>query len=198
MDNHYNENQPINVYEKNKAINKEKISFAEFWHYSSMAELYIDEFHQNLFWNGIIECFLFILCLGLAISYFSKLGWLLFFIVHVARGLIGFFCIYYIPKTHGIIDEIKGFENSTIKDIQKNVIDLFKQMLQVCQNKIRPLLFAYLIMTFVTIIVDFIMFIALLASWGKTVYSFNNIITLYLICIFFGKNMLMYLNYASL
>lgn len=190
MDNHYNENQPINISEKNKNVNKEKIAFSVFWHYSSMAELYINQFHENFFWNGITECFLFILCLGLAISFFSQLGWLLFFIVHVAKGFVGFFCIYFIPKTHGIIEEITGLENSTIKDIQKNVIDLFKKMLQVCQSKIRPLLFAYLIMTVVAMLVDLIMFIVLLASWEKTIYKFHNIITLYVICIFFGKHIL--------
>ena len=59
------QNEQINpktkkIYEKNRELNKQRIGFFTFLMNSTKGEMAFDEFQKILFWNGILDIFLFL------------------------------------------------------------------------------------------------------------------------------------------
>lgn len=176
------------IYERNKKNNKEKIQFFDFLMYSAKSEISITELQSLFYWVGITECFIFLISFALFISYPSQFGWLLFFITHVLRAVVGFLLLNYMPKTAVVINQLKNSENSSLTDINNQIIQSYKQLLEVNGNRVRQLMFVYWIFTVINVIEDMVIFFSLLGTWGDIIYNFKNIVTLVAICILFLCN----------
>ena len=176
------------IYEKNKEKNKEKIQFFNFLMYSTKAEISINELQSILYWVGITECFVFFISFCLSCSYWSQLGWLLFLVTHVCRAVVGFFILRYLPKTSTVVEQLKDFENLSIDQVNTEIYNSFKRLLEVNNDKIRKLMIFYWAFTFIDVLVDVILFISLLHTWGDITYNFKNICSLVVLCIMFLCN----------
>ena len=165
------------IYERNKKNNKEKIQFFDFLMYSAKSEISITELQSLFYWVGITECFIFLISFALFISYPSQFGWLLFFITHVLRAVVGFLLLNYMPKTAVVINQLKNSENSSLTDINNQIIQSYKQLLEVNGNRVRQLMFVYWIFTVINVIEDMVIFFSLLGTWVYIIYNFKNMVT---------------------
>ena len=175
------------IYEKNRDLNKQRIGFFTFLMNSTKGELAFDEFQKILFWNGILDIFLFFICFCLFLSYASQFWRNIFFIGHAARGVVSILILKYLPTTSSVIENLNNFENESLPAIHNKIYELYKKLLEQNERKIRPSMYAYWIITVIDFLIDIIIFFVLLHEWGDKDYNFRNIATLIIIVMLFGK-----------
>lgn len=179
-----------NLLAKNLKVNKEKIEFWKFLMYSTKAEVHIHEFQSLVYWVSIMECFLFVVALALFISHPIMFAILWCFITHLVRAVLGFLLLSLMPTTHDVIENIKEFGDSSIGDIENQILLEYKKLLNSNEGKMKPVLIAYFIFTIIDIIIDNVIFFFLLQKWTNIEYNFQNIIVLVMIVCFFCMNSL--------
>jgi hypothetical protein len=175
------------IYEKNRDLNKQRIGFFTFLMNSTKGEMAFDEFQKILFWNGILDMFLFFICFCLFLSYASQFWRNIFFIGHAARGVVSILILKYLPTTSSVIESLNNFENESLQVIHNKIYEQYKRLLLQNERKIRPSMYAYWIITIIDFLIDIIIFFVLLHEWGDKDYNFRNIATLIIIVILFGK-----------
>ena len=175
------------IYEKNRELNKQRIGFFTFLMNSTKGEMAFDEFQKILFWNGILDIFLFFICFCLFLSYASQFWRNIFFIGHAARGVVSILILKYLPTTSSVIESLNNFENESLQVIHNKIYEQYKRLLLQNERKIRPSMYAYWIITIIDFLIDIIIFFVLLHEWGDKDYNFRNIATLIIIVILFGK-----------
>ena len=176
------------IYEKNRELNKQRIGFFTFLMNSTKGEMAFDEFQKILFWNGILDIFLFFICFCLFLSYASQFWRNIFFIGHAARGVVSILILKYLPTTSSVIESLNNFENESLQVIHNKIYEQYKRLLLQNERKIRPSMYAYWIITIIDFLIDIIIFFVLLHEWGDKDYNFRNIATLIIIVILFGKS----------
>ena len=176
------------IYEKNRELNKQRIGFFTFLMNSTKGEMAFDEFQKILFWNGILDMFLFFICFCLFLSYASQFWRNIFFIGHAARGVVSILILKYLPTTSSVIESLNNFENESLQVIHNKIYEQYKRLLLQNERKIRPSMYAYWIITVIDFLIDIIIFFVLLHEWGDKDYNFRNIATLIIIVILFGKS----------
>ena len=175
------------IYEKNRDLNKQRIGFFTFLMNSTKGELAFDEFQKILFWNGILDIFLFFICFCLFLSYASQFWRNIFFIGHAIRGVVSILILKYLPTTSSVIENLNNFENESLPTIHNKIYELYKKLLEQNERKIRPSMYTYWIITVIDFLIDIIIFFVLLHEWGDKDYNFRNIATLIIIAMLFGK-----------
>ena len=146
-----------------------------------------EEFQAILFWNGILDIFLFLICFCLFCSYASQFWRNLFFIGHAGRGVVSIIILKFLPTTSSVIESLNNFENESLQEIHNKIYEQYKNLLVQNERKIRPTMYTYWIITFIDFLIDIIIFCVLLHEWGDKDYNFRNIATLIIIVILFGK-----------
>ena len=86
--NQYSNPTEKKIYEKNRELNKQRIGFFTFLMNSTKGEMAFDEFQKILFWNGILDMFLFFISFCLFLSYASQFWRNIFFVGHAIRGVV--------------------------------------------------------------------------------------------------------------
>lgn len=175
------------IYEKNRELNKQRIGFFTFLMNSTKGEMAFDEFQKVLYWNGILDLFLYFICFCLFLSYASQFWRNIFFIGHAVRGVISLLILKYLPTTSSVIENLRDFENESLQEIHNKIYEQYKQLLVQNERRIRPSMYAYWIVTVIDFLIDIIVFFVLLHEWGDKDYNFRNIATLIIIAILFGK-----------
>jgi hypothetical protein len=175
------------IYEKNRELNKQRIGFFTFLMNSTKGEMAFDEFQKVLYWNGILDLFLYFICFCLFLSYASQFWRNIFFIGHAVRGVISLLILKYLPTTSSVIENLRDFENESLQEIHNKIYEQYKQLLLQNERRIRPSMYAYWIVTVIDFLIDIIVFFVLLHEWGDKDYNFRNIATLIIIAILFGK-----------
>ena len=175
------------IYEKNKELNKERIGFFTFLMNSAKGEMAFDGFQKILFWNGIFDIFLFFICFCLFCSYASQFWRNIFFVGHAVRGVVSLLILKYLPRTSTIIQNLENFENESLEVIHNKIYEEYKKLLMQNENRIRPSMYTYWIITIIDFLIDIIIFFVLLHEWGDKEYNFRNIATLIIIVLLFGK-----------
>jgi hypothetical protein len=175
------------IYERNRELNKQRIGFFTFLMNSTKGEMAFDEFQKILFWNGILDMFLFFVSFCLFLSYASQFWRNIFFVGHAARGIVSLLILKYLPTTSSVIEMINNFENDSLQAIHNRIYEQYKKLLLQNEQKIRPSMYAYWIITCIDSLIDIIIFFVLLHEWGDKDYNFRNIATLIIIAILFGK-----------
>ncbi len=175
------------IYTKNLKINKEKLSFWTFLMYSTKAEVYICEFHNLLFWVSLLELFLYLIGLALFISSPKNFSEFWAFTTHAIRAVLGLIVLRRLPNSSDVIEEIREFENSTIEDVQSQILETYKNLLTKNEGRLKTILKAYFAFTIIDIIIDNVIFFFLLQKWSRNEYSLENLFALVLIVIFFCK-----------
>ena len=175
------------IYEKNRELNKQRIGFFTFLMNSTKGEIAFDEFQKVLYWNGILDLFLYFICFCLFLSYASQFWRNIFFIGHAVRGVISLLILKYLPTTSSVIENLRDFENESLQEIHNKIYEQYKQLLVQNERRIRPSMYAYWIVTVIDFLIDIIVFFVLLHEWGDKDYNFRNIATLIIIAILFGK-----------
>ena len=175
------------IYEKNRELNKQRIGFFTFLMNSTKGEMAFDEFQKILFWNGILDMFLFFICFCLFLSYASQFWRNIFFVGHAIRGAVSLLILKYLPTTSSVIESLNNFENESLQAIHNKIFEQYKKLLLQNEGKIRPSMYAYWIITVIDFLIDIIIFFVLLHEWGDKDYNFRNIATLIIIVILFGK-----------
>lgn len=189
-DNNQNENISPSVkiiYDKNRELNKQRIGFFTFLMNSTKGEMAFDEFQKILFWNGILDIFLYFICFILFCSYASQFWRNIFFIGHACRGAVSLLILKYLPTTSSVIESLNNFENESLQTIHNKIYEQYKKLLVQNERRIRPSMYAYWIITVIDFLIDIIIFFVLLHEWGDKEYNFRNIATLIIIVILFGK-----------
>ena len=177
------------IYEKNRELNKQRIGFFTFLMNSTKGEMVFDEFQKILFWNGILDIFLFFICFCLFLSYASQFWRNIFFIGHAARGVVSILILKYLPTTSSVIESLNDFENESLPVIHNKIYEQYKRLLLQNERRIRPSMYTYWIITVIDFLIDIIIFFVLLHEWGDKDYNFRNIATLIIIVILFGKQL---------
>ena len=175
------------IYEKNRELNKQRIGFFTFLMNSTKGEMAFDEFQKVLYWNGILDLFLYFICFCLFLSYASQFWRNIFFIGHAVRGVISLLILKYLPTTSSVIENLRDFENESLEAIHNKIYEQYKKLLVQNESRIRPSMYAYWIVTVIDFLIDIIVFFVLLHEWGDKDYNFRNISTLIIITILFGK-----------
>ena len=175
------------IYIKNRELNKQRIGFFTFLMNSTKGEMAFDEFQKVLYWNGILDIFLYFICFCLFISYASQFWRNIFFIGHAIRGVISLLILKYLPTTSSVIESLSDFENESLEAIHNKIYEQYKKLLVQNESRIRPSMYAYWIVTVIDFLIDIIVFFVLLHEWGDKEYNFRNIATLIIITILFGK-----------
>jgi hypothetical protein len=175
------------IYQKNKELNKQRIGFFTFLMNSAKGEMAFDGFQKILFWNGIFDIFLFFICFCLFCSYASQFWRNIFFVGHAVRGVVSLLILKYLPRTSTIIQNLENFENESLEVIHNKIYEEYKKLLMQNENRIRPSMYTYWIITIVDFLIDIIIFFVLLHEWGDKEYNFRNIATLIIIVLLFGK-----------
>ena len=187
------ENQNINpseqvIYDKNRELNKQRIGFFSFLMNSTKGEMAFDEFQKVLYWNGMLDIFLFVICFCLFLSYPSQFWRNICFLFHAVRGVISLLVLRNLPTTASVIDSLQNFETVSLPAIHQKIIDEYKKLLIKNEKKIRKLMYAYWIITVIDFLLDIIVFFVLLHEWGDSEYNFRNIATLIIISMLFSKS----------
>ena len=175
------------IYQKNKELNKQRIGFFTFLMNSAKGEMAFDGFQKILFWNGIFDIFLFFICFCLFCSYASQFWRNIFFVGHAVRGFVSLLILKYLPRTSTIIQNLENFENESLEVIHNKIYEEYKKLLMQNENRIRPSMYTYWIITIIDFLIDIIIFFVLLHEWGDKEYNFRNIATLIIIVLLFGK-----------
>ena len=175
------------IYQKNKELNKQRIGFFTFLMNSAKGEMAFDGFQKILFWNGIFDIFLFFICFCLFCSYASQFWRNIFFVGHAVRGVVSLLILKYLPRTSTIIQNLENFENESLEVIHNKIYEEYKKLLMQNENRIRPSMYTYWIITIIDFLIDIIIFFVLLHEWGDKEYNFRNIATLIIIVLLFGK-----------
>lgn len=175
------------IYQKNKELNKQRIGFFTFLMNSAKGEMAFDGFQKILFWNGIFDIFLFFICFCLFCSYVSQFWRNIFFVGHAVRGVVSLLILKYLPRTSTIIQNLENFENESLEVIHNKIYEEYKKLLMQNENRIRPSMYTYWIITIIDFLIDIIIFFVLLHEWGDKEYNFRNIATLIIIVLLFGK-----------
>jgi hypothetical protein len=175
------------IYQKNKELNKQRIGFFTFLMNSAKGEIAFDGFQKILFWNGIFDIFLFFICFCLFCSYASQFWRNIFFVGHAVRGVVSLLILKYLPRTSTIIQNLENFENESLEVIHNKIYEEYKKLLMQNENRIRPSMYTYWIITIIDFLIDIIIFFVLLHEWGDKEYNFRNIATLIIIVLLFGK-----------
>ena len=162
--------------EQNKEKNKEKFLFFKFLMYNSKIEINFESFVGNVYWVSILEGTIWILLWALFLSSPTTLALMWFFLPHICRSIVGFVLLRNIPNTFQVIENLKDYENQSLDDIQNQMLQNFKSLLAENEDKLRPWLTAYFILTIVDLIIDIIMFFVLLNIWGRSGLEFTNIV----------------------
>jgi uncharacterized membrane protein (DUF373 family) len=181
------------IYNKNLKTNQEKIAFWKFLMYGTKAEVHINSIQALLYWVSIMELFLFALGLALFISSPNNFAIFWAFITHVVRAILGLILLKRLPGTHLVIEELKEYEDSTIQDVENNILQLYKNMLSNNEKSIGRILLWYFIFTIIDIIMDNIVFFYLQQKWSNATYGLQNFFALILIVANFCKILLNYL-----
>ena len=145
------------------------------------------EFQTILFWNGILDIFLFLICFCLFCSNSSQFWRNIFFIGHAIRGVVSILILKYLPTTSSVIESLNNFENEPLQEIHYKIYEQYKKLLVQNERRIRPSMYTYWIITFINFLIDIIIFSVLLHEWGDKDYNFRNIATLIIIVVLFGK-----------
>lgn len=193
-----NEGKNLSVTDQNRLLNKERIGFFSFLSYASKGEMAFDQFQGILFWNSLLEFFIFFVCFVLFCSYPSQMWRNMFFIFHAIRGVIALMVLKNLPTTSKVIENLENFENDSLQNIQSKIYSEYKNLLKKAENKIRSLMYVYWLLTLFNFLLDFIIFCVLLSEWGKIQYNFKNIATLVCIVILFVNNISMATWFFSL
>ena len=175
------------IYQKNKELNKQRIGFFTFLMNTAKGEMAFDGFQKILFWNGIFDIFLFFICFCLFCSYASQFWRNIFFVGHAVRGVVSLLILKYLPRTSTIIQNLENFENESLEVIHNKIYEEYKKLLMQNENRIRPSMYTYWIITIIDFLIDIIIFFVLLHEWGDKEYNFRNIATLIIIVLLFGK-----------
>jgi len=185
--NQYSSPSEKKIYEKNRELNRQRIGFFTFLMNSTKGEMAFDEFQKILFWNGILDIFLFFICFCLFLSLASQFWRNIFFIGHAARGVVSLLILRYLPTTSSVIESLNNFENESLQAIHNKIYEQYKNLLVQNERRIRPSMYAYWIITVIDFLIDIIIFFVFLHEWGDSDYNFRNIATLIIIVILFGK-----------
>ena len=185
--NQYSSPSEKKIYEKNRELNRQRIGFFTFLMNSTNGEMAFDEFQKILFWNGILDIFLFFICFCLFLSLASQFWRNIFFIGHAARGVVSLLILRYLPTTSSVIESLNNFENESLQAIHNKIYEQYKNLLVQNERRIRPSMYAYWIITVIDFLIDIIIFFVFLHEWGDSDYNFRNIATLIIIVILFGK-----------
>ena len=175
------------IYDKNRELNKQRIGFFTFLMNSAKGEMAFDGFQKVLYWNGILDIFLFFISFCLFLSYASQFWRNIFFVLHAVKGVISLFILKNLPTTSSVIEGLDNFENESLPAIHERIYKEYKNLLLKNEKKIRALMYAYWIITVINFLIDIIIFFVLLHEWGDSDYNFRNIATLIVICILFSK-----------
>ena len=109
------------IFEKNRELNKQRIGFFTFLMNSTKGEMAFDEFQKVLYWNGILDLFLYFICFCLFLSYASQFWRNIFFIGHAVRGIISLLILKYLPTTSSVIESLSDFENESLEAMHNKI-----------------------------------------------------------------------------
>ena len=122
--------------------------------------------------------------------------WLL--IGHIGKGIIGLYLLRQMPKTHDIIENLAqnpSFDESKIIElIQKQIRDSFMEKWSANKKHF----FAYMVITIVCIVIDFIMFIVQVAVFGKDEWILMQTCMLFIMVVFIVLDVIYFLWIISL
>jgi hypothetical protein len=146
------------IYAKNLNTNREKFQFYNFLINSTKIEIHIDMLQSYFFWVGILEYFIWLVLLALFISSPSEMQIVWAFFYHNARATLGLFIVKYIPGTHTVIENLREYESSSLDEIQRAMDDNYRSLLGENERTLKPMLIIYLVITVISLLVDFILF----------------------------------------
>lgn len=161
-----NFSQNINeIYIRNKKINCQKIETTVFMHYIIKIELLFQTLQGHLYWTSLVEFFVFFILFCLFWASPKEMAKIWWFIFHILRGVFGVLIIINLPKTFEVIDSLKVIPEE-LKSLKKSLIEIFLDLLQQKQKKLKLFLMIYFSCTVLCTIIDIMMFCVVTPDCG--------------------------------
>jgi len=189
MENEIANNEMVNIEPKDNHMdkNKEKFFFFKFLMYNSKIEMHYEYFTNIIYWTSIMELTVWFICFVVFCTDTYQFGSIWGLICHVPRGVIGFLILKFIPTSFQVIENLETTENDTLETVQEKLMGNFSELLKENEPKMKPYLMTYLVLTGVNLLIDIIIFLYLLISWGDQGYNNLNVVELSLVIIFLSK-----------
>jgi hypothetical protein len=184
----YDRDTPNNILKNNKKKNQEKLVFFKFLIYNTKIEIHLNQLQGYLYWVSILEMALWLVLLACFISSPSSMGINWLFIYHIARGCVGIFIMLRIPGTHEVIENLGEYENTPIEELQKSLEMKYANLVQQGEVALKTLLLVYLILTVVSLIIDFILLVTLAVQLSDLTVQYRNYVVLITLMLFISKD----------
>ena len=166
--------------------------------FTSKVEIKFNSLIRLIYYTSLFEIGLWFIGFLLFVATPREMYLIWILIVHIVKGVLGLKLLYNMPRTYEILENVAknpNFEEDKIIElIQKQIQDSF--LLKWENNKNR--FFAYLVCTIVCVIIDFIIFIAQVTSFGKDQWLLMQTCILTIIVVFIISDVVYFLWFFTL
>jgi hypothetical protein len=166
--------------------------------YTTKVEIKFNSLIRLIFNTSIFEMAMWVLGFLLFIASPKDMYLVWFLLVHIIKGVLGLKLLYNMPRTYEIMENVAknpNFQEDIIIElIQKQINEVFIQKWEDNKNKF----FGYMVSTIVCVIIDFIIFIAQVAGFGRDEWILMQTCILTIIVVFIVSDVIYFLWFITL
>ena len=166
--------------------------------FTSKVEIKFNSLIRLIYYTSLFELGLWFVGFLLFISSPKDMYLVWFLLVHIIKGVLGLKLLYNMPRTYEIMENVAknpNFQEDIIIElIQKQINEVFIQKWEDNKNKF----FGYMVSTIVCVIIDFIIFIAQVAGFGRDEWILMQTCILTIIVVFIVSDVIYFLWFITL
>ena len=166
--------------------------------FTSKVEIKFNSLIRLIYYTSLFELGLWFVGFLLFIASPKDMYLIWFLIIHIIKGVLGLKLLYNMPRTYEIMENVAknpNFqEDMIIELIQKQINEVFIQKWENNKNKF----FGYMVSTIVCVIIDFIIFIAQVAGFGRDEWILMQTCILTIIVVFIVSDVIYFLWFITL
>ena len=166
--------------------------------FTSKIEIKFNSLIRLIYYTSLFEIGLWFVGFLLFVATPREMYLIWILIVHIIKGVLGLKLLYNMPRTYEILENVAkkpDFEEDKIIElIQKQIEESFLSKWEKNQNRF----FVYLVCTIISIIIDIIIFIAQVVSFGKDQWLLMQTCILTIIVVFIISDVIYFLWFFTL
>ena len=166
--------------------------------FTSKVEIKFNSLIRLIYYTSLFELGLWFVGFLLFIASPKDMYLIWFLIIHIIKGILGLKLLYNMPRTYEIMENVAknpNFQEDIIIElIQKQINEVFIQKWEDNKNKF----FGYMVSTIVCVIIDFIIFIAQVAGFGRDEWILMQTCILTIIVVFIVSDVIYFLWFITL
>ena len=166
--------------------------------FTSKVEIKFNSLIRLIYYTSLFELGLWFVGFLLFVASPKDMYLIWFLIIHIIKGVLGLKLLYNMPRTYEIMENVAknpNFQEDIIIElIQKQINEVFIQKWEDNKNKF----FGYMVSTIVCVIIDFIIFIAQVAGFGRDEWILMQTCILTIIVVFIVSDVIYFLWFITL